>query len=128
MGALRPTYTHEAIKKLVEMGIFKYVISQNTDGLHRLSGVPASKISELHGNSFVHKCEKCKTRYDVTRSMRDMTKKELEAVPKKICDKCRINHRTGRKCEKKVSTNTITMVIDNVNLFFIYIYTCTIHF
>jgi NAD-dependent SIR2 family protein deacetylase len=34
----------------MEMGILKYLISQNTDGLHRLSGIPAEKISELHGN------------------------------------------------------------------------------
>ena len=35
---LRPTYTHEALCKLIETGHLKYLISQNTDGLHRLSG------------------------------------------------------------------------------------------
>ena len=35
---LRPTYTHEALKKLMDMNILKYIISQNGDGLHGLSG------------------------------------------------------------------------------------------
>ena len=49
--ALRPTYTHEAICKLVHLGYLKHVISQNTDGLHRLSGVPVEQLSELHGKN-----------------------------------------------------------------------------
>ena len=35
---LRPTYTHEALSKLVELGHLKHIISQNGDGLHGLSG------------------------------------------------------------------------------------------
>ena len=50
--ALRPTYTHEAICKLVHLGYLKHVISQNTDGLHRLSGVPVEQLSELHGTNW----------------------------------------------------------------------------
>lgn len=104
---MRPTYTHEAIVKLLEMGIFKYVISQNTDGLHRLSGVPADKISELHGNAFAQKCEICETRYDVSVSHRDRPRPAN--VPPKICERCRINHRTGRMCEKRVLFPVINM-------------------
>jgi mono-ADP-ribosyltransferase sirtuin 6 len=59
---LRPTYTHEAIVKLMELDFIKYVISQNGDGLHLLSGVPQDKISELHGNAFLEKCEVCSER------------------------------------------------------------------
>lgn len=62
---LRPTYTHEALCKLVQLGLVKYVISQNGDaGLHGLSGIPAKNLSELHGNAFIEKCEKCGTRYE----------------------------------------------------------------
>ena len=34
-----PSATHEVLAKLMDMGIIKFIISQNTDGLHRLSGM-----------------------------------------------------------------------------------------
>lgn len=98
MQALRPTYTHEAIVKLLEKGYMKHVISQNVDGLHRLSGVKEGQISELHGNGFVEKCEKCKKRY--VRNFRCGGK--ATNVPANKCKNCRINHRTGRVCDDKV--------------------------
>lgn len=105
---LRPTYTHEAIAKLVEMGLLKHVISQNVDGIHRLSGVPQAQISELHGNVFHEKCESCGSRYERSYCVRALHKQQAAAarsskVPQKPCPSCRINHRTGGVCEKKVS-------------------------
>ncbi|XP_062614240.1 NAD-dependent protein deacylase sirtuin-6-like [Saccostrea cucullata] len=91
---LRPTYTHEALLKLLEIGHMKYVISQNTDGLHRLSGIPESQISELHGNAFLEKCEKCGKRYEKNVRYRPQS----TAVPPKKCERCGINHRTGGVC------------------------------
>lgn len=96
-----PTYTHEAICKLMELDIIKYLISQNTDGLHRLSGIPAQKISELHGNGFEEKCEKCKTR--VMRKTNCRNKALVEKVPPLKCKGCKLNHRTGNKCSQPVS-------------------------
>ncbi|XP_059141160.1 NAD-dependent protein deacylase sirtuin-6-like [Physella acuta] len=94
---LRPTYSHEALIKLMEIGLLSFIISQNTDGLHRLSGVPPEKIAELHGNSFVEKCEKCQTRYE----RRFPARTNKIKCPDNPCRMCKMSHRTGRKCEKR---------------------------
>ncbi|XP_046327933.2 NAD-dependent protein deacetylase Sirt6-like [Haliotis rufescens] len=112
--SLRPTYTHEAMQKLVEKGYLKYIISQNGDGLHGLSGVPADNMSELHGNVFIEICNKCNTRYsrpyytmDDTGSqyyeeVEDYGKSTVSKPPHaRKCDRCGLSHRTGRRCEKK---------------------------
>ncbi|XP_071128949.1 NAD-dependent protein deacetylase-like [Mytilus edulis] len=96
-GYRLPTYTHEAICKLLDMGIMKYLISQNTDGIHRLSGIPAQKISELHGNGFEEKCEKCETRR--MRNTNTKSAAQKQKVPPRKCERCKINHRTGNMCQ-----------------------------
>lgn len=110
---LRPTYTHEALAKLMEMGLVKHVISQNGDGLHGLSGIPPENLSELHGNVFLEICEKCGHRYlrpyYVLDDVASQYYEEMEelgessvAKPKhaKQCELCGLNHRTGRRCEQ----------------------------
>ena len=61
--ALRPTFAHEAVAKLVADGRVAYVISQNADGLHRLSGVPDDRLSDVHGSAFTEVCDGCGARY-----------------------------------------------------------------
>lgn len=97
---LRPTYSHEALCKLMELGFIKHLISQNTDGLHRLSGIPRDRLSELHGNSFHEKCEKCGARYERPYAVR---RSSSAKVPLRICVHCHFDHRTGRLCERKVN-------------------------
>ncbi len=54
-----PTLTHMALVALVQAGVVKFIVSQNVDGLHLKSGLHRDKLSELHGNMFMEKCEKC---------------------------------------------------------------------
>merc|ERR1711998_746390 len=79
-----PTATHMAIVQLVNSGVVRHVISQNCDGLHRRSGLPAAALSELHGNSNLEICESCGTHY-----FRDFSCQRLGQVR---------DHFTGRFC------------------------------
>ena len=110
---LRPTYTHEALVKLIEKGLLKHVISQNGDGLHGLSGIPPERLSELHGNVFLEICEKCGHRYHrqyyvmddaASQYFEDLEERGNSEVarPKhaKQCELCGLNHRSGRRCEQ----------------------------
>lgn len=83
-----PTKTHMSIVKLIQTEKVKYLVSQNTDGLHRRSGVPAEKISELHGNSNREVCEDCGKEY-----LRDFS--AVASYRKSVHD-----HYTGRRCVK----------------------------
>jgi len=79
-----PNAGHRALAKLVEQGKLAAIITQNVDGLHQRSGVPESKIIELHGNTTYASCLDCGERY------------ELEPIRKAfqgngtlpICEKC----------------------------------------
>src|SRR6185503_2891622 len=79
-----PNAGHRALARLVEQGKMTAIITQNVDGLHQRSGVPESKIIELHGNTTYASCLDCGERY------------ELEPIRKAfqgngtlpICEKC----------------------------------------
>jgi len=79
----KPTLTHLAINLLHEKGFVKALISQNVDGLHLRSGFPRDCLSELHGNIFMEKCERCFAEY--------LRSSPIKSVGLKL---------TGRRCSK----------------------------
>eukprot|EP01083_Nonionella_stella_P288077 980496_1 len=79
-----PTPCHMALVSLIKYKYLKYIISQNTDGLHRRSGIPKDNISELHGNRTLEVCDKCTKGY-----IRDYTCRNSR--------RCH-DHKTGRYC------------------------------
>ena len=60
------------------------VITQNIDGLHQRSGVPASKIIELHGNSTYATCLDCGHRHELA----PIKQAFLADGTLPVCEKC----------------------------------------
>ena len=60
-----PNAGHRALARLVEQGRMSAVITQNIDGLHQASGVPADRVIELHGNTTYAVCLDCSRRYEL---------------------------------------------------------------
>merc|ERR1712038_904679 len=84
-----PTSSHMALVSLMTTGpkYLKCMISQNTDGLHRRSGMPVDQLCELHGNTTLEVCDKCGRGYMRDYRCRNSLRKQ------KVHD-----HRTGRLC------------------------------
>eukprot|EP01084_Bolivina_argentea_P147504 258059_1 len=97
-----PTAAHMALVGLMRAGDLKYLISQNTDGLHRRSGIPTEQLSELHGNGTLEKCDKCGKEYARDYYVKQRAaRKEARRTLTKEEKKGRWKHRTGRVCTVK---------------------------
>ncbi len=77
----KPNLAHKSIAKLESLGKIKSVITQNIDGLHKEAG--SKNILELHGNTRMFSCLKCKTEYRM-----DQVNKLLEETLPPECEKC----------------------------------------
>ncbi|MGI9569877.1 MAG: SIR2 family NAD-dependent protein deacylase, partial [Desulfobulbia bacterium] len=55
----RPTRAHQFFVDLHQRGVLQGVITQNIDGLHEKSGLPAKKIVNLHGTTLEIVCLGC---------------------------------------------------------------------
>lgn len=62
MAEAVPTFSHMALVALLKDKL-THIVTQNVDCLHRRSGVPASRLSELHGNICMELCASCGTEY-----------------------------------------------------------------
>jgi NAD-dependent deacetylase len=58
---VQPNDGHKAVAELVARGQVSHVITQNIDALHQISGVPAARVIELHGNTRDARCLDCGT-------------------------------------------------------------------
>ncbi len=61
----RPNRGHRAVAELVRRGTVAAVVTQNIDGLHQASGIPAEQVIELHGNSTYAHCLECAKRHEI---------------------------------------------------------------
>jgi NAD-dependent SIR2 family protein deacetylase len=58
---VKPNDGHYALVELQNMGLMKFLISQNVDNLHPASGIRPSMIAEFHGNRTLMRCLSCDT-------------------------------------------------------------------
>ena len=65
MREAEPNRGHRAVATLMNRGKAGAVITQNIDGLHQASGVPADRVIELHGNTTYAHCLDCGQRYEI---------------------------------------------------------------
>ncbi len=79
-----PNRGHRAVAELVRRGAAAAVITQNIDGLHHASGIPAERVVELHGNTTYAHCLDCARRYELE-AIRAVFERE-EIAP--VCDAC----------------------------------------
>lgn len=61
----QPSRGHLALASLIAQGKMPAVITQNIDGLHHESGIPAERVIELHGNGTYATCLSCGRRHEL---------------------------------------------------------------
>jgi NAD-dependent SIR2 family protein deacetylase len=59
-----PNAGHYAIRSLQDLGLLKFLISQNVDNLHLKSGIRPELLAELHGNLTKLRCPHCGRQVD----------------------------------------------------------------
>jgi len=61
----QPNPGHEVLARMERNGALSGIVTQNIDGLHQASGVPADRVIELHGNTTYAHCLSCGQEYDL---------------------------------------------------------------
>lgn len=75
----KPHGAHYALAEMEQMGLLKYLITQNIDNLHLAAG--SKNVAEIHGNSLKMRCIECNSRYE-------RAEISLDQIPP-LCPKCR---------------------------------------
>jgi NAD-dependent deacetylase len=63
-GRVEPNSSHLSLVKLQRLGKLQFLITQNTDNLHRRSGIRPELLAELHGNGQLLRCLGCGRLYN----------------------------------------------------------------
>jgi mono-ADP-ribosyltransferase sirtuin 6 len=58
-----PNASHLSLVELQRLGKLRFLITQNTDNLHRRSGIRPELLAELHGNGQLMRCTSCGRSY-----------------------------------------------------------------
>jgi NAD-dependent deacetylase len=62
-GQVEPNASHLSLVELQRLGKLQFLITQNTDNLHRRSGIHPELLAELHGNGQLMRCLGCERLY-----------------------------------------------------------------
>ena len=62
-GQIEPNASHLSLVELQRLGKLEFLITQNTDNLHRRSGIRPELLAELHGNGRLVRCLGCDRLY-----------------------------------------------------------------
>ena len=62
-GQVKPNVSHLSLLELQRLGKLQFLITQNTDNLHRSSGIRPELLAELHGNGQLVCCLGCNRLY-----------------------------------------------------------------
>ena len=60
---VKPNASHLSLVELQRLGKLQFLITQNTDNLHRRSGIRPELLAELHGNGHLLRCLGCDRLY-----------------------------------------------------------------
>ena len=63
-GRVEPNASHLSLVELQRLGKLEFLVTQNTDDLHRRSGIRPELLAELHGNGRLLRCLGCDRLHD----------------------------------------------------------------
>ena len=63
-GRVEPNASHLSLVELQRLGKLEFLVTQNTDDLHRRSGIRPELLAELHGNGRFLRCLGCDRLHD----------------------------------------------------------------